>query len=360
MEFSRQLPEYYLTASIEELSEKIKNAKQVLGDKLMILSHHYQRDEVVQFADATGDSLQLAQIAAKNKKAEWIVFCGVHFMAETADMLTEDYQKVILPDLDAGCTMADMVNDEDLEIAWSKLTEIYGDMLPITYINSTASVKAFVGNHGGATVTSSNARQIITWALNQGKKVFFMPDQHLGRNVSFDLGIPLDEMALWDFINQKLTSDGNIEDCKIILWDGFCSVHQQFNVEHIQEMRKSYPHINIIVHSECCHEVVELSDAHGSTNKIITEVEKSEPNSYFAIGTDINLVNRIAEKNIDKHIFSLNPDSCPCSTMNRISLQHLAWSIDNILNEKIENQITVDENTTKSALKALDKMLELS
>ncbi|MDR0880771.1 MAG: quinolinate synthase NadA [Clostridioides sp.] len=354
------LPKYYNEASYDELSQRILDAKEKLGDKLLILAHHYQKDEVVKFADETGDSLQLAQLAQLNKVAEHIVFCGVHFMAETADILTEDNQKVILPDLSAGCTMADMVDDDELEIAWNMLTEKFGDLLPVTYINSTASVKAFVGTHGGSTVTSSNAENIITWALNQGKRVFFMPDQHLGRNVCFDLGIPLDQMATWDYIDHELNSDGDLDDCKIILWNGFCSVHQQFITEHVKYMRDTYPEVNIIVHSECCREVVALSDSHGSTNKILNSVKNSPDGSYWAIGTDNNLVGRIIARYPDKHVFSLNPNSCPCSSMNRIELPHLAWAIDNILNCDVKNVITVDEKISENAVMALEKMLSLS
>lgn len=354
------LPKYYLNASNDELIEKISKAKKELGDKLLILAHHYQKDEVVNFADETGDSLQLAQIASKNKDADYIVFCGVHFMAETADMLTEDYQKVVLPDLDAGCTMADMVRIGDLEIAWEKLTSELGDMLPLTYINSTAAVKAFVGKYGGTTVTSGNAENIITWALNQGKKVFFMPDQHLGRNVSNSLGIDLKDMATWDFISHKLEYDGQYDDLKVILWDGYCAVHQQFTPENVKEMRKNHPDINIIVHSECSHDVVKLSDSHGSTNHILKAVDSAAPGTTWAIGTDNNLVGRMINKYSDKNVYSLNPISCPCATMNRIELPHLAWAIDNIVNGDIKNQITVDDEIKIPALKALDKMLSLS
>jgi quinolinate synthase len=354
------LPTYYLEASKEELEQRISKAKETLGDRLLLLSHHYQKDEVVKFADETGDSLQLAQSAAKNKKAEYIIFCGVHFMAETADMLTEDFQKVILPDLDAGCTMADMVDEADLELAWNKLTEVFGDILPLTYINSTAAVKAFVGDHGGATVTSGNAENIITWALNQGKKVFFMPDQHLGRNVANSLGISLDDMATWDFISEELQYDGKIENCKVILWDGFCAVHQQFTPDHVKNMRENHPDINIIVHSECSHDVVKLSDSHGSTNNILNAVENAAPGTSWAIGTDNNLVRRMIEKYPDKNVYSLNPISCPCATMNRIELPHLAWAIDNILNNNVKNQIIVEDKIKVSALKALDQMLSLS
>ncbi|MBS5787011.1 MAG: quinolinate synthase NadA [Clostridioides difficile] len=354
------LPQYYFEASNDELTQRIIEAKKSLGDKLLILSHHYQKDEVVKFADETGDSLQLAQIASKNKKAEYIVFCGVHFMAETADMLTEDFQKIILPDLDAGCTMADMVEYKDLEVAWDKLTDVFGEILPLTYINSTAAVKAFVGKHGGATVTSGNAEKIITWALDKGKRVLFVPDQHLGRNVSNSLGIKLEEMATWNFISNKLEYDNDLENCKVILWDGYCAVHQQFTPEHVVMMRKNHPNINIIVHSECSHDVVKLSDSHGSTNNILNAVENAAPGTSWAIGTDNNLVNRIIAKYPDKDIYSLNPISCPCATMNRIELPHLAWAIDNILNSNIKNQIVVEDKVKVPALKALDKMLSLS
>lgn len=360
-EFQGQvIPEEYLTASDDVLKEKIQRAKDQLGDSVLILAHHYQKDEVVDFADEIGDSLQLAQTAAKNKTADQIVFCGVHFMAETADMLTEDTQKVLLPDLTAGCTMADMANSYQLQQAWKILQQQYPDeILPITYINSTAAVKAFVGDHGGATVTSSNAAEILEWAFTQRKRVFFLPDQHLGRNTAYAMGIPLDEMALWDPIQNELHLNGS-DDPKVILWNGWCSVHQQFTPAQIQRYREEDPAIKIIVHPECPHEVVELADEYGSTNKILKVVKNAPAGSRWAIGTDNNLVGRMKEEITDKQVEFLNPVSCACLTMNRIRLPHLAWVLDNLLEGKIVNQITVDQETTKSALAALDRMLELS
>ncbi|MDR0846214.1 MAG: quinolinate synthase NadA [Lactobacillales bacterium] len=356
----QQIPEEYLKMSREELTDKINSAITKLGDDLLIIAHHYQKDEVVEFAQATGDSLQLAQIAAANKRAKHIVFCGVHFMAETADMLTEDDQHVYLPDEAAGCFMADMANDEQLRICWNDLAGKFGDtIMPITYINSTAAVKAFVGEHGGTTVTSSNSEKIVQWALTQKERILFLPDQHLGRNTAYALGIPLTQMALYKPLTGELVYEGALEDVKIILWDGYCSVHQQFTPDHIAFLRHKYPEIKIIVHPECPIEVVLASDEYGSTNRILNVVADSPEGTHWAIGTDNNLVGRMMH---DPHhkIEYLNPMSCACLTMNRIKLPHLAWNLDNILNGNFTQKITVDEETTKLSNLALERMLELS
>lgn len=354
-----QLPEEYLLASDEQLQGLIKQAKTQLGSRLLLLAHHYQKDKVVAFADEVGDSLQLAQIAAKNHTAEYIVFCGVHFMAETADMLTEDFQKVILPDKGAGCSMADMANVHQLQLAWDVIEKLYADeVMPITYVNSSAAVKAFVGEHGGAIVTSSNAEKILSWAFTQKKRIFFLPDQHLGRNTAFHMGVSLNEMALWDPVSNELQGDLT-QDIKIILWDGWCSVHQQFSVSQIEQLRLKNPKIKIIVHPECPHDVVEAADDYGSTNKILAVVKQSPADSHWAIGTDHNLVGRMQQE-LPQKIEFINPVACACMTMNRIKLPHLAWSLVELTEGNIPNQITVDPITTKKSLMALNRMLSLS
>lgn len=357
---NQTIPASYLQASPAELTTKIATAKAQLGSQLLMLAHHYQKDEVVAFADETGDSLQLAQIAAQNKEARYIVFCGVHFMAETADMLTEAHQQVILPDLSAGCSMADMANQHQLVTAWTALQERYGDeIIPITYVNSTAAVKAFVGDHGGAIVTSSNAATILPWAFQQKKRVFFLPDQHLGRNTAYAMGIPLENMVNWDPITQQPLGELH-DEVQVILWHGWCSVHQQFTTQQVDKLRQQHPDLKVIVHPECPRELVAVSDEYGSTNKILTVVKNSPKGSKWAIGTDHNLVARMKQELTDHEIFFINPIACACLTMNRIKLPHLAWCLERLAAGEVVNQITVDEETTASALQALDRMLALS
>ncbi|KMY54885.1 quinolinate synthetase [Bacillus sp. FJAT-27231] len=352
------LPEKYRQLKKEEMEERVREIKQQLGHSLFIPGHHYQRDEVIQFADAVGDSLQLAQISAKNKEAKHIVFCGVHFMAETADILTTSEQTVILPDMRAGCSMADMADIYQTETAWKELQGLFGDtMLPLTYVNSTAAIKAFVGRNGGATVTSSNAHSMVKWAFEQKKRILFLPDQHLGRNTAFDLGIGLDEMAVWNPISNELEYEGDVSRAKIILWKGHCSVHENFTVQNIEHIRSTHPEMNIIVHPECTREVVGLADDNGSTKYIIEKIEAAEPGSAWAIGTEMNLVNRLIQQHPDKHIISLNPNMCPCLTMNRIDLPHLLWSLESIVEGKEGNVIKVDDQTAHEAVLALERML---
>ena len=354
------LPEKYQSLTVSELEKRIGEIKAELGDKLFIPAHHYQKDEVVQFADVTGDSLQLAQLCQQNKSAETIIFCGVHFMAETADMLTDAHQKVLLPDLRAGCSLADMANIEQTERAWDMMQETLGDtIIPLTYVNSTAAIKSFVGKHGGATVTSSNAHKVIKWALSEKKRVLFLPDQHLGRNTCYDLGIPLNRMAVWNPIQDQFEFDGNIQETQIILWKGHCSVHQNFTVENIKTLREDNPDINIIVHPECPYETVKLADYAGSTSYIIEVIEKAEPGSKWAIGTEMNLVQRLAQQHPNKEIISLNPHLCPCMTMNRITLPYLLWSLESIITNEYINEITVDDQTSMYATLALERMLRL-
>lgn len=353
------LPERYRNLSEDEMQIRIREIKEQFGEKLFIPGHHYQKDEIIEFADATGDSLQLAQICQANEKAEHIVFCGVHFMAETADMLTTDEQTVYLPDMRAGCSMADMADIEQTERAWTTLQEQFGDtIIPLTYVNSTAAIKAFVGRHGGATVTSSNAHTMVEWAMTQKKRILFLPDQHLGRNTAVDLGIALDEMAVWDPIHDRFEYDGDLEKVKVILWKGYCSVHENFTVKNVEWVRETYPNMNIIVHPECPYEVVAASDQNGSTKKIIETIEAAAPGTEWAIGTEMNLVNRLIASHPDKKIISLNPYMCPCLTMNRIDLPHLLWSLESIVANERVNVITVDEETTKQSLLALDRMLQ--
>lgn len=357
-EKKEMMPESYKTRSIEEMEQRVLEIKQAFGSKLYIPGHHYQKDEVIKFSDVTGDSLQLAQAAAVNKDAEYIVFCGVHFMAETADMLTSEGQKVVLPDMRAGCSMADMADIDQTDRAWEQLQQLFGDtILPLTYVNSTASIKAFVGKNGGATVTSSNAKKMLQWAFTQKERILFLPDQHLGRNTAYDLGIPLEKMAIWNPITNQLEYDGDVEDVIVILWKGHCSVHENFTVSNIEHIRKTEPDMNIIVHPECSREVVGLSDYAGSTKYIIEMIEAAEPGSKWAIGTEMNLVKRIIDQNPDKKIVSLNPYMCPCLTMNRIDLPHLLWALEGLEKGEITNQIIVPAQITKDAVLALDRML---
>ena len=355
------LPKRYSELSVQEMEARVREIKAKFGDRLFIPGHHYQKDEVIQFSDARGDSLQLAQICAKLPEAEFIVFCGVHFMAETADMLTSRDQKVILPDMRAGCSMADMADIQQTEKGWKKMQEIWGDtILPLTYVNSTAAIKGFVGKHGGACVTSGNVKKMLKWAFTQKERILFLPDQHLGRNTAYDLGIPLEQMAVYAPLTQTFEYEGEWDDVKVILWKGHCSVHEKFNVQHIENLRKTQPDMSIIVHPECTYEVVRASDYNGSTNFIIKTIEAAPAGSKWAIGTEMNLVNRIADEHPDKEIVSLNPFMCPCLTMNRIDLPHLLWSLEKLEEGEVVNQITVSEEITKYAVLSLERMLERS
>ncbi|EFI69020.1 quinolinate synthase NadA [Lysinibacillus sp. HST-98] len=352
------LPEHYRELSVKEMESRILSIKKKLGPKLFIPGHHYQKDEVIQFADATGDSLQLAQISAANKEAEHIVFCGVHFMAETADMLTTKQQHVYLPDMRAGCSMADMADIYQTEQAWPILQELFGNtIIPLTYVNSTAAIKAFTGRHGGACVTSSNAKELVQWAFTQKQRIFFLPDQHLGRNTAYDLGIPLENMAVWNPHKNMLETKEPLENIQVILWKGHCSVHEGFTVQHTEVIRKEHPAMRIIVHPECSREVVAAADDAGSTKYIIDTINRAPSGSAWAIGTEMNLVNRIIKQHPDKHIVSLNENFCPCLTMNRIDLPHLLWSLESIEQGQPHNRIQVDEHTTTEALSSLDRML---
>ncbi|WP_445612781.1 quinolinate synthase NadA [Geobacillus sp. YF-1] len=356
-----EMPEKYKMMEKDELEARARAVKERLGRRLFIPGHHYQKDEVIQFADATGDSLQLARLAAKNSEADYIVFCGVHFMAETADMLTSAAQAVILPDLRAGCSMADMADLFQVERAWAALNERLGEtIVPLVYVNSTAAIKAFVGRHGGATVTSSNAKRMMEWAFSQKERVFFLPDQHLGRNTAYALGIGLDEMAVWDPHEETLQCTGALERVKVILWKGHCSVHENFTVEQIAFIRRTKPDMKIIVHPECRFEVVQQADDAGSTKYIIDTIRNAPPGSQWAIGTEMNLVNRLKQEHPDKEIVSLNPYMCPCLTMNRIDLPHFVWALESLEQGTIVNRITVPEHVAFEAKTALQRMLALA
>ncbi len=350
-------------ASDPALIERAKIARAKLGSSAMILGHHYQRDEVIQFADITGDSFKLAQAAQENSSAEFIFFCGVHFMAESADILTSKDQKVILPDLAAGCSMADMATATQVNDAWQIFEKlgIASRTIPITYMNSSAAIKAFTGKNHGAICTSSNAERALKWAFEKGEKVFFLPDQHLGRNTAIlKLGLSLDECVVWNpWKSNGGLSDSQIKTAKVILWRGHCSVHGRFKVENINEMRAKLPGVKILVHPECQHEVVANADVVGSTEAIIRTIEASPIGSKWAIGTELNLVQRLANTYSDREIHFLDKTVCYCSTMNRIDLPHLVWAMENLVQSRVVNQITVEAQTAKYALIALERMLAL-
>jgi len=345
------------------LVERAIAAKNSLGSRAMILGHHYQRDEVIQFADITGDSFKLAQAAASNPDAELVFFCGVHFMAESADILTTPHQKVILPDLAAGCSMADMATFTAVSDCWKVLEKlgVATRTVPITYMNSSAAIKAFTGEHGGTVCTSSNAQRALTWAFEKAEKILFLPDQHLGRNTAvLQLGISLDECVVWNpwKPNGGLTDD-EIKSAKVILWRGHCSVHGRFSVENISDIRSRVPGVSVLVHPECQHTVVSQSDLVGSTEFIIRTIENSPAGSKWAIGTELNLVQRLANTHKDKEIYFLDKTVCYCSTMNRIDLPHLVWAMESAASGRVVNQISVESSVAHYAKVALERMLAL-
>ncbi|WP_446041054.1 quinolinate synthase NadA [Streptomyces sp. SID1121] len=348
-----------------DLVERARAAKEKLGDKVFVLGHHYQRDEVIQFADVTGDSFKLARDAAARPEAEYIVFCGVHFMAESADILTGPGQKVVLPDLAAGCSMADMATAEQVAECWDVLTEagIAGQVVPVSYMNSSADIKAFTGKHGGTICTSSNAERALNWAFEQGEKVLFLPDQHLGRNTAVrDLGLSLEDCVLYNphKPNGGLTTQ-ELRDAKMILWRGHCSVHGRFSVESVRDVRERIPGVNVLVHPECKHEVVSAADHVGSTEYIIKALEEAPAGSKWAIGTELNLVQRLANRFAaeDKEIVFLDRTVCFCSTMNRIDLPHLVWTLESLAEGNEVNRIQVDKETADFSRLALERMLSL-
>ena len=360
----QKLPTSYMRLTPEELDARISEARATLGKRLVILGHHYQRDEIIKYADYRGDSFKLSQLAASQEDAEHIIFCGVHFMAETADILSAPNQNVILPNLTAGCSMADMAHVDDVYDCWDDLQDILADdggIVPVTYMNSTAGIKALCGRNGGIVCTSSNAPATFEWAFSQGQRVLFLPDQHLGRNTGLKMGIGLDEMLVW---NPFKPLGGHTKDelrrARLILWQGHCSVHTRFSVAQIDEARQKYPDINIIVHPECTMEVVEAADFVGSTEYIIKMIGEAPSGSKWAVGTEVNLVNREAAEHPDKTVFSLDPIVCPCSTMYRIHPAYLSWVLDGLVEGVVVNPITVDEETAEYARIALDRMLSVA
>ncbi|MGD8374845.1 MAG: quinolinate synthase NadA [Acidobacteriota bacterium] len=358
----RHLPEAYQRLSDEEASARIPAVREALGRRVVLLGHHYQRDDVIAHVDHTGDSYGLAMKAVANEDAETIVFCGVHFMAESADILSRDSQQVILPDHEAGCSLADMADLEDVELAWEDLTAIAGEgaVMPVTYINSGADLKAFVGENGGTVCTSANAASAFRWSLERRGKVFFFPDQHLGRNTALAHGVPAEEMILWDPARDLGGNpEGAIRDARVILWKGHCSVHTRFQAEHVRLFREQIPGIRILVHPECTREVVELADAVGSTSYIIRQVEEAEPGTRWAIGTELHLVNRLKQAHPEQFIASLVPGVCLCATMNRIDPQHLLWVLERLDEGETVNRVEVPEAIARRARLALDRMLAI-
>ena len=386
--WQQPLPPIYNQLSDAELRVRIQLARENLGERLVILGHHYQQDAVIEFADFTGDSFELSRRAADQKNAQYVIFCGVHFMAESADILTDPRVSVILPDLGAGCSMADMANLDQTLDCWAQLQEHCPDQLivPITYMNSSAAIKAFVGEHGGAVCTSSNCRNVLEWAMGRGKrvqgsgfsgalsqlnpeprtlspvetKVLFFPDQHLGRNTAHSMGYPLDRMIVWD---PREDLGGNtpqqIRDADFVLWKGHCSVHQLFRPEHVDQVRAKYPNMKVMVHPECRFEVVKKADLAGSTAYIVKQIEAAPPGSEWAIGTEVHLINRLAREHPEQKIIVLSDCQCLCTTMYRIDPPHLCWAIENLVEGKVVNQIKVDEKTRKWATVALERMLAI-
>ncbi len=364
-----RIPRAYALMTAEELDRRIAAARATLGERLVILGHHYQRAEIIKYADARGDSFKLAQFAAARPEADYILFCGVHFMAESADILSQPHQKVILPNPAAGCSMADMANIAEVEECWEALDDLYRDeapdadglqpVIPVTYMNSAANLKAFCGRNGGIVCTSSNAAQVLRWAFARGRRVLFFPDEHLGRNTALALGIAPEQIAVW---NQRLDfggieDDQTLRDAKVILWKGWCSTHQRFSAEQIAEARAQYPGVRVVVHPECSHEVVEAADENGSTEYIIKVIEQAPAGTIWAVGTEINLVKRLADEHPDQTIFCLDPIVCPCSTMYRIHPAYLAWVLEELVAGRVINQVSVDAATAEWAKVALERML---
>ena len=363
--FQRPLPAEYTGLTPEETVTRIAAAKAILGSDLAILGHHYQRDEIIQWADYRGDSLKLSQIAGQHPEAKYIVFCGVHFMAESADILTNDDQIVILPNMSAGCSMADMASIGQVEAAWEAFGEVTDTsrIIPITYVNSTAAIKDFVGRNGGACCTSSNARKVVEWALAKGDKIFFLPDQHLGRNTAVGLGLdPEADMLLWNQNapdGQGGTTPEKIRASKVLLWTGHCSTHARFKVEHIEKAREDSPGVQVIVHPECSLDVVEAADLNGSTEYILKVISEAPAGTIWGVGTEINLVSRLAQEHPDKTIFCLDPVVCPCSTMYRIHPHYLLWVLENLVKGVVVNQVKVKPEIAANARIALQRMLEI-
>ena len=356
------LPDRYLGLSDEEMHRRIATARAALGDRLLILGHHYQRDEVIAFADHTGDSFKLAQQAAAQRDAEYIVFCGVHFMAESADVLSGSSQQVILPDLAAGCSMADMAAPDQLEVCWDELQQMGATrVIPVTYINSAASIKAFCGERGGVVCTSSNADATLRWAWERGDQILFLPDQHLGRNTAYKMGVPLDQMVLWDpDVPYGDVEPESLQRARMILWKGHCSVHARFSVQQVALVRSQYPDVRVIVHPECTWDVVQAADDSGSTEYIIRQINDSPVGSVWAVGTEIHLVDRLAKRLAPgRTVLTLDPMGCLCSTMFRVSPNHLLWVLEGLLAGQVHNRISVPDREKHWTRVALDRMLSI-
>jgi quinolinate synthase len=363
--WQQDIPQGYWKLSPDELTARIGAARRALGTRLIILGHHYQREDIIAFADFRGDSFKLARWAAEHDEAEYIVFCGVHFMAEAADILRAPHQRVMLPNMAAGCSMSDMADPDDVYSAWAELEElgIAQDTLPVTYMNSAAALKAFVGEHGGAVCTSSNAARVMAWAYEQKKRVLFFPDQHLGRNTGYAMGIQLDEMVLWGWARPYGSMGGQtleaLERSRVILWAGHCSVHQRFTPGQIADARAQHPDVTVIVHPECRLETVLAADLNGSTEYIAKTIGEAPAGSTFAVGTEINLVSRLAKENPDKTVFCLDPVVCPCSTMYRVHPAYLAWTLESLVKGRVVNEIVVPDAIKANAKLALDRMLAI-
>ena len=359
----QKIPDEYLHYSAQELDQRINSARQKLGSTVTILGHHYQREEIIKYADFQGDSFLLSKQAAERPEADFIVFCGVHFMAETAGILCASHQKVILPNITAGCSMADMAPMDDVEDGWEDLQEVLGDhggILPVTYMNSIAGIKALCGRTVGAVCTSSNAAAVLEWAFQSAERVLFLPDQHLGRNTGIKLGIDPKEMVVWNpFKRLGGNTVEQLRASKMVLWQGHCAVHTRFTVKQIQAARERFPEVTVLVHPECTRETVEAADMNGSTELIRKTINEAPAGSQWAVGTEISLVNRLALNNPDKTVFCLDPISCPCSTMYRIHPAYLLWVLDGLLQGEVINQITVPEDIRRDSLIALERMLSL-
>ena len=359
----QKIPTEYLRCSAEELDERIHQVRQKLGADVTVLGHHYQREEIIKYADFQGDSFLLSQEAASRPEASFIVFCGVHFMAETACILCAPHQQVILPNITAGCSMADMAPMEDVEDAWEDLQDVLGDhggIVPVTYMNSIAGIKALCGRNDGAVCTSSNAPAVLRWAFERAERVLFLPDQHLGRNTALKLGIPLDEMVVWNpFKRMGGNTPEQLRRAKMVLWQGHCSVHTRFTAAQIHAARERYPDLKVLVHPECTMETLEAADMDGSTEFIRKTINEAPAGSQWAVGTEISLVNRLALQNPDKTVFCLDPVSCPCSTMYRIHPAYLLWALDGLAAGQVVNKITVPEDVRRDAAIALERMLAL-
>ena len=357
----QRLPVSYMRMSPADLDERIAAARAKLGDSAVVLGHHYQRDEIIKYADYRGDSFNLSQFAASQAAAEYIIFCGVHFMAETADILSAANQQVILPNLTAGCSMADMARIDDVLDCWDDLQDTLGDdgaIIPITYMNSTAAIKAHCGRNGGIVCTSSNAPATFRWALERGKRILFLPDQHLGRNTGLRMGIGLDEMVVWNpFKPLGGNTEADLRRARLILWQGHCSVHTRFTTQQIEQARQAHPNVHVVVHPECTMDVVQAADSNGSTEYIKKLVNDAAAGSVIAVGTEISMVNRLAAENPDKRIFCLDSVVCPCSTMYRIHPAYLSWVLDGLNEGVAVNRISVDADTAEQARVSLDRML---